>query len=568
MAHELFISHSAQNREVADAVCTAIEKAGIRCWVAPRDVRPGRTFPGEITRAIQQSKVMLLIFSSHSNNSEQVLREVQLATDARLPIVRFRIEDVALTDDLRYFLSSPHWLDALTPPLSNHIARLEVAIKELLGSSTEVSGKNVVDDPVQPEVSPVTPPAAAVAPSPAAPAMPPPPPPPRESIAPRAPEPIAPVPAAREREPFAKRSLTPWILLGVGVVVLFAAVLGVIFFVLLKPKPSRQQASTTSPPAAQTPEAKPTAAPPAARTAKVTRSPAPQPVESTKTAPPAETERSSEPAGVSAFERAGALRRPPSEHSALALDTLLAFNKAVQEKSFARFHREETSSTFRKQFTLEKFSAAFQVFIEKGYDISNIAKAEPVFDTPPAVDRDGVLVLKGHYAVKPNKVTFLLRYLREGSNWKVLGINVQAVPFVENTGTVPSNKEVKGLVLDSLLAFNRAIQAESFENFYGRIAELWRQETTPEKLQEIFQSFIDKGINISQIAKLDPAFDEPPAINADGFLVAKGSYTTDSSKVFFELKYVDQDGAWKLIGINVNVKPAGNSLGKNAADDE
>lgn len=566
MAHELFISHSAQNREVADAVCGALEKAGIRCWVAPRDVRPGRTFPGEITRAIQQSKVMLLIFSSHSNNSEQVLREVQLATDARLPVVRFRIEDVALTDDLRYFLSSPHWLDALTPPLSNHIARLEVAIKELLGSATEVSGKNVVDDPVQPEVLPVTPPAAAVAPSPAAPAMPPPPPlPPRESIAPRAPEPTAPVLAAREREPVAKKSLTPWILLGVGAVVLFAAVLGIIFFVLLKPKPARQQASTTSPPAAQTPEARSTPAPPAARTAKVTRSPAPQPVESTETTPAAETERSSEPGGVSAFDRAGALRRAPSEHSALALDTLLAFNKAVQQKSFARFYREETSPTFRKQFTLEKFSAAFQVFIEKGYDISTITKAEPVFDTPPAVDSDGVLVLKGNYAVKPNKVTFLLRYVREGSDWKVLGINVQAVPFVENTGKVPSNKEVRGLALDSLLAFNKAIQAESFENFYGRIAELWRQETTPEKLQEIFQSFIDKKINIAQIAKLEPAFDEPPAINADGFLVAKGSYATEPSKVFFELKYVDQDGAWKLIGINVNVKPTAN---KNAADDE
>jgi TIR domain len=122
MAHDVFISHSAQNREVSDAVCAALEKAAIRCWVAPRDVRPGRSFPGEITRAIQQSKVMLLIFSGHSNNSEQVLREVQLATDSRLPIIRFRIEDVALTDDLRYFLSTPHWLDALTPAFKTYRA--------------------------------------------------------------------------------------------------------------------------------------------------------------------------------------------------------------------------------------------------------------------------------------------------------------------------------------------------------------------------------------------------------------------------------------------------------------
>ena len=568
MAHDVFISHSAQNREVADAVCAALEKAGIKCWVAPRDVRPGRTFPGEITRAIQKSKVMLLIFSSHSNNSEQVLREVQLATDSRLAIVRFRIEDVALTDDLRYFLSSPHFLDALTPPLSNHIARLEVAIKELLSSSTEVSGKNVVDDPVEPEVAPVTPPAPVVVPSPVAPAMPPPPPPPRESIAQKTPEPVAPVFAAREREPVPQKSLTPWILLAVAAVVLFAAVVGGIFFLLRQPKASKQQASTAPTPAAQKVEAEPTPDQPPDRTAKVTRSPGSQPVRSTQTTPAAETESSSEPESASAFERAGALKRPPNERSVLARDTLLAFNQAVQEKSFAGFYREQTSATFRKQFTLQKFSEAFQVFIEKEYDISNIAKAEPVFDPAPAVDKDGVLLLKGHYATRPNKVTFLLRYLREGSNWKVLGINVQAVPFVENTGKVPSDKEVKGLVLDTLLAFNKAVQSESFENFYARISELWRKETTPEKLMAIFQTFVDKNINIAEISKLDPVFDEPPAINADGFLVAKGFYAPEGRKVFFELKYVDQDAAWKLIGINVNVKPVTDKLGKKSADDE
>ena len=101
MVHDVFISHSAQDKAVADAVCAAFEEDGIRCWVAPRDVRPGRSFPGEITRAIQQSKVMVLIFSRHSNSSEQVLREVQLAVDSHLPIVRLRIEDVTLSDDLR-----------------------------------------------------------------------------------------------------------------------------------------------------------------------------------------------------------------------------------------------------------------------------------------------------------------------------------------------------------------------------------------------------------------------------------------------------------------------------------
>jgi len=132
MAQDVFISHSARDNAVSDALCASLEKAGIQCWIAPRDVHPGRSFAGEITRAIQQSKVMVLVFSGHSNGSKQVLREVQLAVESDLHIIQFRIEDVRLNDDLTYFLSTPHWFDALTPPLEAHLPRLQKSIKELL----------------------------------------------------------------------------------------------------------------------------------------------------------------------------------------------------------------------------------------------------------------------------------------------------------------------------------------------------------------------------------------------------------------------------------------------------
>lgn len=139
MAYDVFISHSTRDKAVADAVCAGLENGGIRCWIAPRDVQPGRSFAGEIARAIKNSKAMVLIFSAHSNNSEQVLREVQLSVTAHLHIVQFRIEDVHLNDDLSYFLSTPHWLDALTPPLENHIERLKTSIRALLGTPVEPS---------------------------------------------------------------------------------------------------------------------------------------------------------------------------------------------------------------------------------------------------------------------------------------------------------------------------------------------------------------------------------------------------------------------------------------------
>ena len=308
MAHDVFISHSAHNREVADAICEALEKAAIRCWVAPRDVRPGRSFPGEITRAIQQSKVFLLVFSGHSNNSEQVLREVQLATDSRLPIIRFRIEDVALTDDLRYFLSTPHWLDALTPPLSKHIARLQLAIQELLGQSVEVSGKNVVTAEAQRPVvepAPTTPVPSTVVPSAVAPVMPPPlpvasPAPPQPSTSPAPQKPVT---------ALAPKSFNPWPLLAIAAVVFVAAIVGVIFL-FARSKPSKQQASVPPPTSAQTPATKQNTAPTPARTTKVAQKPVSQPTRAPKAPPAPESQDSTESENLSAFERAGALKQP------------------------------------------------------------------------------------------------------------------------------------------------------------------------------------------------------------------------------------------------------------------
>jgi hypothetical protein len=155
MAHDVFISHSSNNRPVANAVCAALEHAGIRCWIAPRDVMPGRSYSGEITRAIQQSRAFILIFSAHSNNSEQVLREVQLAANSRLHIVQFRIDAVVPSDDLEYYLSGPHWLDAVTPPLENHLDQLTSSMKALL-SLPRTEG---ADSPAAPPPRPPLPPA-------------------------------------------------------------------------------------------------------------------------------------------------------------------------------------------------------------------------------------------------------------------------------------------------------------------------------------------------------------------------------------------------------------------------
>jgi hypothetical protein len=135
MAHDVFISYSSKDRAAADAVCAALESRGITCWIAPRDVPAGADWDEANVRAIALSRVMVLVFSSRADESQQVRRKVNLAVERKLPIITFRIEDVRPSGPLKNYLDAAHWLDALTPPLEEHVDKLADHLAPLLAES-------------------------------------------------------------------------------------------------------------------------------------------------------------------------------------------------------------------------------------------------------------------------------------------------------------------------------------------------------------------------------------------------------------------------------------------------
>ena len=133
MAHDVFISYASSDKAVADAVCSQLESIHrIRCWIAPRDVTPGASWAESIIDALDGSKIMVLIFSSSANASMQIEREVERAVHKGINIIPLRIENAMPTKTLEYFISAPHWLDALTTPLEDHINKLAQSVKALL----------------------------------------------------------------------------------------------------------------------------------------------------------------------------------------------------------------------------------------------------------------------------------------------------------------------------------------------------------------------------------------------------------------------------------------------------
>ena len=71
---DVFITYATPDFPAAQAVCDALERAGLSCWMAPRDVMPGDFYGNAIVHAIDRSKDLGIsehskpkVLASHSN---------------------------------------------------------------------------------------------------------------------------------------------------------------------------------------------------------------------------------------------------------------------------------------------------------------------------------------------------------------------------------------------------------------------------------------------------------------------------------------------------------------------
>ena len=162
MSHDVFISHSSLDKLAADAVCHGLEAQGIRCWIAPRDQLAGRAYGEQITSAIEQAQVMVLIFSDNVNRSQAVLNEINIAAGANVTIVPFRLAQVDFNSELHFYLGRMHWLDAFPHPLVTYIDTLAATIRRNLkpvapadaGAAAAVAPDLVVTPPSPPSPTP------------------------------------------------------------------------------------------------------------------------------------------------------------------------------------------------------------------------------------------------------------------------------------------------------------------------------------------------------------------------------------------------------------------------------
>jgi len=140
MSANIFISFASQDRKVAMTLCSALESRGFRCWISARDILPGENFQSAIVRAIRNAKIMLLVFTANSNNSEEMNKELALASQSKLIVVPLRIEDVTPNDAFAYEFATRQWIDFFAD-WEFAIQQLAVRIGAAIGDSDDTSAE-------------------------------------------------------------------------------------------------------------------------------------------------------------------------------------------------------------------------------------------------------------------------------------------------------------------------------------------------------------------------------------------------------------------------------------------
>ncbi len=137
MKYDVFISYSSKDQKVVEAMCAYLEQHRVRCFVAYRDIPKGVVWAKAIVEALDESAMMVVVFSEEFNLSDQVDREIELASEDKKPILTYRISDAMFKGAKKYYLKNLNWIDAFPNP--------EPMFDSLLDNVCRLIGRPLID---------------------------------------------------------------------------------------------------------------------------------------------------------------------------------------------------------------------------------------------------------------------------------------------------------------------------------------------------------------------------------------------------------------------------------------
>ncbi len=134
-APDVFISYASQDAALANDIVETLERNGLRCWLAPRNVTPGAHYADAIILAISGAKALVLVLSDSALASKHIGKEIERASSKGRPIIALRTGAAPLPPAFEYFLSESQWIDLGVGGVAGVAAKLIEAVRSHLDPS-------------------------------------------------------------------------------------------------------------------------------------------------------------------------------------------------------------------------------------------------------------------------------------------------------------------------------------------------------------------------------------------------------------------------------------------------
>ena len=105
MSAEVFISYASEDRERILDLVERLRGAGVSVWIDQMGIEGATMWSQEIVEAIDGCKVLILAISQRSTESENVVKELALASERRKKILPVCLDSSGIPKSMEYQLA-------------------------------------------------------------------------------------------------------------------------------------------------------------------------------------------------------------------------------------------------------------------------------------------------------------------------------------------------------------------------------------------------------------------------------------------------------------------------------
>lgn len=147
--------------------------------------------------------------------------------------------------------------------------------------------------------------------------------------------------------------------------------------------------------------------------------------------------------------------------------------------------------------------------------------------------------------------------VKEGDAWRIQAIGRDPAGIADATTptpqpALPDERAKAEMVKLAMHEFTVSTRERSMARFHRNISQTWQRQFSVAKLDEAYRPLFDIG-DLTVLNKHEPQI-EAARVDAQGVLVLPGHYQLRKSRVDFEQRYVLEQGQWKLLAFDLEVR--------------